>query len=75
MPAFVRGHEQIYGGNRMPSNDGKQVNLKMDWRTNPRWEGISRPYGPADAERLRGSIHIEHTLAHVGSQRLWSLLH
>ncbi len=34
-----------------------------------------RPYSPADVERLRGSIHIEHTLAHVGSERLWNLLH
>jgi len=59
----------------MSSNNGKHVNLEMDWRTNPRWEGITRPYSPADVERLRGSIHIEHTLAHVGSQRLWGLLH
>ena len=37
--------------------------------------GIERPYGRADVERLRGSIHIEHTVARLGAERLWSLLH
>jgi len=29
----------------------------------------------ADVERLRGSVHIEHTLATLGANRLWELLH
>ena len=49
----------------------EQLNL---WNQ-PRWKGISRPYGPQDVTRLRPSIHIEHTLATVGAERLWSLLH
>jgi isocitrate lyase len=40
-----------------------------------RWHGIERPYGPADVERLRGSVHIEHSLARLGAERLWTLLH
>ena len=40
-----------------------------------RWEGIARPYTEADVERLRGSFHIEHTIAKLGAQRLWELLH
>ena len=40
-----------------------------------RWQGIERPYDTVDVERLRGSIHIEHTLARLGAERLWSLLH
>ncbi len=40
-----------------------------------RWQGIERPYTQADVERLRGSIHIEHTVARLGAERLWSLLH
>jgi isocitrate/methylisocitrate lyase len=40
-----------------------------------RWDGITRPYGQADVERLRGSLRIEHTLADVGARRLWDLLH
>jgi isocitrate lyase len=50
-------------------------NLEIDWRSNPRWAGITRPYSGADVVRLRGSIHIEHTLARVGAERLWDLLH
>ena len=40
-----------------------------------RWHGVFRPYPNADVERLRGSIRIEHTLARLGAERLWSLLH
>lgn len=39
-----------------------------------RWAGVCRPYTKADVERLRGSVHIEHTLARLGAERLWSLL-
>ena len=38
-----------------------------------RFEGIVRPYSKADVERLRGSVHIEHTLATLGANRLWEL--
>ncbi len=40
-----------------------------------RWDGIERPYTPADVEALRGSVRIEHTLARIGAERLWELLH
>jgi isocitrate lyase len=40
-----------------------------------RWSGIERPYGEADVERLRGSFRIEHTIARLGAERLWGLLH
>ena len=39
-----------------------------------RWDGIRRPYTPADVERLRPSVRIRHTLAEVGAARLWELL-
>jgi isocitrate lyase len=39
-----------------------------------RWEGIERPYTEEDVERLRGSVHVEHTLARLGAERLWELL-
>src|SRR5688500_2077260 len=39
-----------------------------------RFDGIERPYTPADVERLRGSVHIEHSLARRGANRLWELL-
>ncbi|MGA8303644.1 MAG: isocitrate lyase [Thermoplasmata archaeon] len=49
--------------------------LGSDWKTADRWHGIVRPYRPEDVERLRGSIHLEHTLAQLGSRRLWRMLH
>ena len=39
-----------------------------------RWDGIERPYTSEDVERLRGTVHVEHTLARLGAERLWSLL-
>ena len=39
-----------------------------------RWEEIERPYTHHDVERLRGSVRVEHTLARLGSERLWRLL-
>ncbi len=49
--------------------------LGMDWASNPRWAGVTRPYAVHDVERLRGSMHIECTLARHGAERLWQLLH
>ncbi len=40
-----------------------------------RFEGIRRPYTPADVKRLRGSFPIAHTLAEKGANKLWKLLH
>ena len=48
--------------------------LNQEWKNNPRWRGIERPYSAEDVLRLRGSIHIEHTLARLGAERLWELL-
>jgi len=39
-----------------------------------RWNGIERLYTEEDVERLRGTIHVEHTLARLGAERLWRLL-
>jgi isocitrate lyase len=39
-----------------------------------RWDGIERAYTEQDVRRLRGSVHVEHTLARLGAERLWKLL-
>ncbi|HET7890260.1 MAG TPA: isocitrate lyase [Candidatus Sulfotelmatobacter sp.] len=52
-----------------------QAAMTQDWASNPRWKGVQRPYSAEDVLRLRGSIHIEHTLARMGAERLWDLLH
>ncbi len=44
-------------------------------KANGRWTGIERPYTREDVERLRGTVHVEHTLARLGAERLWELLH
>ncbi len=49
--------------------------LEASWNHDARWQGITRPYSAADVLRLRGSVKIEHTLARLGAERLWSLLH
>jgi len=49
--------------------------LEEMWVQDPRWNGITRPYTGKDVVRLRGTIQIEYTLACLGSQRLWDLLH
>ncbi|HEV8074355.1 MAG TPA: isocitrate lyase [Candidatus Acidoferrum sp.] len=50
------------------------VALENQWRSNPRWQGIKRPYKAEDVIRLRGTVQIEHTLARLGAERLWDLL-
>ncbi|EQD48863.1 isocitrate lyase [mine drainage metagenome] len=44
------------------------------WKSDPRWKGALRPYRAEDVVRLRGSVHIEYTLATLGAERLWKLL-
>jgi isocitrate lyase len=61
------------GNGRRPELD--MGALELDWRSNARWAGITRPYSAKDVEQLRGSVHVEHTLARLGAERLWELLH
>ena len=49
--------------------------MATNGKTNGRWTGIERPYTGEDVERLRGTVHVEHTLARLGAERLWKLLH
>jgi isocitrate lyase len=53
----------------------RRSELDVEWETNPRWKGVTRPYTAADVERLRGTVQVEHTLARLGAERLWHLLH
>jgi isocitrate lyase len=49
--------------------------LQMRWKTEPRWRGVERPYRAEDVIKLRGSVKVKHTIAEMGAERLWSLLH
>ena len=45
--------------------------LNRDWNDSPRWRGVSRGYSAADVVRLRGTVHVEHSLARIGAEKLW----
>jgi isocitrate lyase len=73
-----------HNGHATPPDSSKQAHtgsqqsaaaLAERWQSDPRWQGITRPYSAEDVMRLRGSVVIEHTLARLGAQRLWNLLH
>ena len=49
--------------------------LRMDWSNNPRWAGVTRTYSAEDVVRLRGTMHVEHSLARSGAEKLWKSLH
>src|SRR5437588_7223196 len=49
--------------------------LESMWSHDARWKGISRPYTAKEVVRLRGTVHVEHSLARLGAERLWELLH
>ncbi|MDQ8020581.1 MAG: isocitrate lyase [Moraxellaceae bacterium] len=56
-------------------NRDKQIQqIKEDWTENPRWKGVRRGYGADDVVKLRGSLHVEHTIARRGAERLWKQL-
>src|SRR5262245_7521941 len=49
--------------------------LEHEWRTQPRWRGVTRGYSAEKVLRLRGTMKIEHTVADKMSRKLWDLLH
>jgi isocitrate lyase len=63
------------GNGSTNGNRGFRASLEVEWRSNPRWRGIARPYGEQEVTQLRGTVRVEHTLARLGAERLWTLLH
>jgi isocitrate lyase len=49
--------------------------VRRQWAEDPRWAGVKRGYTADDVVRLRGSVRQEFTLAGLGAERLWELLH
>jgi isocitrate lyase len=68
-------HAAGSNGHRDTSPAGQAARLAGEWATNPRWRGTKRTYSAEDVIRLRGSVQEEHTLARLGAERLWTLLH
>lgn len=42
--------------------------IQKEW-TQPRWEGINRPYSAEEVVKLRGSVNPECTLAQLGAAK------
>lgn len=57
------------------ASNQQAARLQADWAQDPRWRGVTRPYAAADVVRLRGSVHVEHSLARLGAEKFWRLLH
>jgi isocitrate lyase len=56
------------------NRDQAIAEIRKDWNGNPRWKGVQRPYSAEDVYRLRGTIHIEYSLARRGAEKLWKLV-
>ncbi|WZY00315.1 isocitrate lyase [Bacillus sp. FSL W7-1360] len=57
------------------TNTVAATTLEAFWANDARWKGIERPYSAKDVLALRGSVKIEYTLAQLGADRLWKLMH
>jgi isocitrate lyase len=49
--------------------------IQRHWQSLPRWKNVNRDYTAEDVVRLRGSVHVECSLARRGAEKLWKLLH
>ncbi len=47
--------------------------IEREWMS-PRWQGVKRNYSAEDVYALRGSMHIEYSLARAGAEKLWVLV-
>jgi len=57
------------------SGNGRVTTMELErvWNED-RGRGVERPYTPEDVLRLQGTVHVEHTLARMGAERLRHLL-
>jgi len=58
----------------MESFDAQVEDLNIQWVTDARWQGITRPYTAEEVVRLRGSLRVEQSIARHGAERLWKAL-
>jgi isocitrate lyase len=48
--------------------------LRHDWKNDARWAGVQRGYSAEEVVRLRGTVPVEHSLARLGAEKLWTYL-
>ena len=56
------------------NRDQAIAEIRRNWNSNPRWQGVQRPYSAEDVYRLRGTVQIEYSLARRGAEKLWKLV-
>jgi isocitrate lyase len=59
----------------MDKRTQRQYELQEDWATNPRWNGIKRPYTAEEVINLQGSKTYPNQFAVEQANKLWTLLH
>src|SRR5690242_8560164 len=73
-PIMVPDRSKRPGGVKVSKKDRAET-LRRSWATDSRWKGTERRYSAEDVIRVSGSVIVEHTLARLGAERLWKLLH
>lgn len=63
--------------NDMGLGKGLEESAKLEtlWKKDSRWSHITREYTPGEVLKLRGSYRVEHSIARLGAENLWRLLH
>jgi isocitrate lyase len=59
----------------MKALEERTAQRDQEWKENERWKNVQRPYTATDVLRLSGSVRIDYSLARLGAERLWELLH
>jgi isocitrate lyase len=60
---------------KLPADLQKEAaRLEKEWKTDPRWKGVIRPYSAQDVVKLRPRLVESYTLADAGSRRLWDMM-
>ena len=55
------------------NRDQAIAEIRRNWNSNPRWQGVQRPYWAEDVYRLRRTVQIEYSLARRGAEKLGKL--
>lgn len=48
--------------------------LEKEWNTSERWKDVKRDYSGMEVAKLRGTVHVEHSIARLGAEKLWNAM-
>jgi isocitrate lyase len=66
---------QNSNGNGISGNGNGSAPARRLMHRDERWAGVVRDYTFEDVKKLQGTVIVRHTLAEMGAERLWKLLH